>query len=74
MKKVCKACLEFKEESEFPIHSQGKLRAQCNICWKNRLRALRGEKADKHRERGRQYYQKNKQTILEKTAAYAKAI
>lgn len=29
MLKLCKVCGEYKEESEFPVHSHGRLRSTC---------------------------------------------
>lgn len=36
MLKLCKVCGEYKEESEFPVHSHGRLRSTCKMCWNQR--------------------------------------
>lgn len=36
MLKLCKVCGQYKEESEFPKHSPGRLRSTCKECW-NRI-------------------------------------
>lgn len=38
MLKLCKVCGEYKEESEFPVHSHGRLRSTCKMCWNQRNR------------------------------------
>lgn len=36
MLKLCKVCGQYKEESEFPKHSPGRLRSTCKECWNRR--------------------------------------
>lgn len=72
MLKVCKVCGEYKEESEFPVHSHGKLRSTCKVCWNQRNRTKRAENADKYRERFRLYYQANRAKVLERTSQWGK--
>lgn len=72
MLKVCKVCGELKEESEFPIHSEGRLRSTCKDCWNTRNRTKRAENADKYRERSRKYYEQNKEKVIERTKLWGK--
>lgn len=72
MLKLCKVCGEYKEESEFPIHSHGKLRSMCKVCWNQRNRTKRAENADKYRERFRLYYQANKAKVIERTKEWGR--
>ena len=41
MLKLCKVCGQFKKESEFPIHSAGRLRSTCKECWNKKNRERR---------------------------------
>ena len=68
MIKLCKVCGQYKEESEFPIHSAGRLRSTCKECWKEKNK----EDPEKHRERSRRYYQEHKKEIIERTTKWAK--
>lgn len=44
MLRVCKQCGKFKEESDFPIHSKGKLRAICKECYNKNQTLSRDKK------------------------------
>lgn len=70
MLKICKVCGQYKEESEFPIHSAGRLRSTCKECWNKQNREKRNP--EKERQRGKEYYQKNKARVIERTKQWAK--
>lgn len=72
MLKLCKVCGEYKEESEFPVHSHGRLRSTCKVCWNQRNRTKRAENADKYREKNRLYYQANKAQVIERTKEWGR--
>lgn len=44
MLKLCKVCGEYKEESEFPVHSHGRLRSTCKMCWNQRFTSITEKK------------------------------
>lgn len=54
MLKLCKVCGQFKEESEFPIHSADRLRSTCKECWNKKNRERRNP--EKEKERWHKYY------------------
>ena len=68
---ICSCCKESKQETEFYMHSNGKLRKQCKICFhKNRKpiakeaiasyqKKHREKFIDKHKERVRQWRKEN---------------
>ena len=69
MLKLCKVCGQFKEESEFPMHSAGRLRSTCKECWNKKNRERRNP--EKERERGHRYYLEHKQQVIERTKKWA---
>lgn len=69
MLKLCKVCGQFKEESEFPIHSAGRLRSTCKECWNKKNRERRNP--EKEKERWHKYYLEHKQQVIERTKKWA---
>lgn len=70
MFRVCKQCGKFKEESDFPMHSKGKLRAICKECYNRNQTFSRDNK--KNNERNKLYYQSHKSEIIERTKEWGK--
>ena len=69
MLKLCKVCGQFKKESEFPIHSAGRLRSTCKECWNKKNRERRNP--EKEKERWHKYYLEHKQQVIERTKKWA---
>lgn len=69
MLKLCKVCGQYKEESEFPKHSPGRLRSTCKECWNKINREKRDP--EKERERGHQYYLEHKEQVIARTKKWA---
>lgn len=65
MLKLCKQCGNLKEESDFPIHSKGKLRAICKECY-NKNQTLSRNK-EKSREKSKLYYKAHKSEVIKRT-------
>ena len=71
MLRTCKVCGKVKDETEFPIHSEGRRRSTCKECWNVRNRSLRAQNADKYRERWKNYYQEHKEEVMARTKAWS---
>lgn len=74
MFKLCKVCGLYKEETDFPIHSHGRLRSTCKKCWneKNKNRVKTEEEKEKERKTKSEYYYNHKDQILSRTKQWAK--
>ena len=70
MLKLCKQCGNLKEESDFPIHSKGKLRAICKECY-NKNQTLSRNK-EKSREKSKLYYQAHKSEVIKRTKEWGR--
>lgn len=69
--KKCSICQIDKEESEFPFHNKtkGTLKSWCTLC--NRERNKKYAATEKRKEKQREYYQKNKEKLIDRTRRYA---
>lgn len=68
MLRVCKKCGKAKEESEFPLYSKGRLRGTCKVCYYSTHK----EDSEKHKERNRLYYLKNREKVIARTSQWGK--
>lgn len=72
--KICSKCKEEKEVCEFYKRKDTKdgYRFDCKICFNERCSKYRLDNVGKIRDRKRNYFQKNKQTLLEKKQLWRK--
>lgn len=75
MLKICKVCGQYKEESEFPIHSAGRLRSTCKECWNKQNREKRNPEKERKRDKEeRNIIKRTKQELLKELSNGLKII